>query len=86
MIPLKEWQAQMDEPSIISKPITLEIKPKREGYYTITSNEIPGLYLAGPDLSDILADVPNVVEALALINETGKMCDKQSEKIEGIIK
>lgn len=43
-------------------------KQKEDGFWTITSDELPGLFLAGKDLFSISAEVPEAIKLLFSLN------------------
>lgn len=50
----------------------LEVAQHEDGYYRVLSPEIPGLFLAGRDLGVLLADVPEVVDAIKRLDAQEK--------------
>lgn len=51
---------------------TLVCEPKPDGWWKVTSPEIPGLYFAGRDLAVLLEDVPRSIALLCELD--GKEC------------
>jgi hypothetical protein len=44
--------------------LRLEIRQHEDGTFAVVSPEMPGLFLAGPNLGALLADIPEVVARL----------------------
>jgi len=51
------------------KNLILFVTRRDDGLYSITS-DMPGLFLCGPDLSMLLADVPRLASILQALNGT----------------
>lgn len=52
------------------KPFAIEIQERfgEGGFWTITSNELPGLFLGGQDLAALRKDLPAAIELLFRLN------------------
>lgn len=48
--------------------IAIEQDYKEGGHWHLTSPDLPGLFLAGKDITDLYADVPNVIKTLFRLN------------------
>lgn len=44
--------------------ITSKAVLREEGYWVITSNDLPGMLLSGKDLHKLVIDIPNVIKVL----------------------
>ena len=48
--------------------VNVKIRRELDGYFVVTSNELPGLVLAHMDIRELLADVPAAIMALYMAN------------------
>jgi len=46
----------------------LKIEYREGGYWVITSDDVPGMLMAGKDIHRLYADVPNVIKMLHKLN------------------
>ena len=44
--------------------IRVSVQRSRDGWHEATSSDLPGLYVANPDISAVLEDVPLTIKAL----------------------